>query len=893
MALAAGDRLGPYEIISPLGVGGMGEVYKARDTRLDRTVAIKVLPEALAADPQFRKRFDREARSISSLDHPHICALYDVGRENGIDFLVIQYLEGETLRDRIAKGGLPINEALTLAIQIASALDAAHRAGITHRDLKPGNVMLVKSGAARQGSPLAKLLDFGLAKATGPAQGFNPGNLSAPTMSAPLTAQGTILGTFQYMAPEQLEGKDADARADIFAFGALVYEMATGKQAFQGGSQVSLIGAILKDDPPPIAASQPLSPPALDHVVRRCLAKDPEARWQTARDLEEELRWVAEGGGVVADAARPPVPSARLHIAWVVAGLSLVVAAAILLGRLGAAPSATPLAEMRVEINTPPTTDPTSLAISPDGQTLAFVATSDGDSHLWLRPFNSVSARPLPETDGASFPFWSPDSRSVAFFAYGQLRRIGIDGGSPRMLANAPGGVGGTWSRDGVILFSSLGTPILRISDRGGDPALATQLGTQQGAHYLPQFLPDGRHFLYWAPSGREPHGVYVGQLDGSETRRLLDADFPAVYAAQDHLLFMRQGTLFAQRFDRTQLAGAGTPFPVAEQVTSALALRMAVSTSAAGPIAYRTGSAGGSERQLAWFDRSGHHLASVGAPFPSTQLSPSLSPDGRRVALYRRTNGNLDDWLLDVERGVPTRFTFDSADDGIPLWSRDGSRIVFNSNRKGVLDLYQKSTSGAGSEEALLLQTAQNKFVSDWSPDGRFLLYNSIDPFRNLDIWALPLDGDQKPFPVVQTDFEEHGGQFSPDGKWIAYVSIKSGRYEVYVRPFAQRSGDEIRISSDGGDQVRWRPDGKELFYIARDGQLIAVPIRLGATSETVEAGTPVRLFMTRVGGWAAGLPGPQYVVSPDGLRFLMNTLTGEVITSPITVILNWKPKP
>ena len=509
--------------------------------------------------------------------------------------------------------------------------------------------------------------------------------------------------------------------------------------------------------------------------------------------------------------------------------LVTIVAAAIVLGRWGAAPATTPLPEMRVEISTPPTTDPASLAISPNGQTLALVATSDDQSRLWLRPFNAVSARPLPETDGASSPFWSPDSRSVAFFADGQLKQIGVDGGSPRRLANAPGDRGGTWSRDGVILFSTLGSPIRRISDRGGDPAPATRLGPQQGGHYLPQFLPDGRHFLYWAVSGREPNGVYVGQLDGSETRRLLDADFPAVYAAQDHLLFVRQGALFAQRFDRTRLALAGTPFPVAEQVTSFSSSRAAVSTSAAGPIAYRTGAAGGGRAPV-------DVVRSVGAP--TCKSGRARSCDGTEpVAVTGRPSGRAvsireqECRCVAARCGtrVPTRFTFDSADDSLPLWSRDGTRIVFSSNRKGVDDLYQKSASGAGSEEALLLQTAQNKRASDWSPDGRFLLYESFDPIRSYDIWALPLDGDGKPFPVVQTDFEEHGGQFSPDGKWIAYVSIKSGRYEVYVRPFLLRArhGSRDMDSTDGGDQVRWRPDGRELFYIARDGRLVAVPIR------------------------------------------------------------------
>jgi len=662
----------------------------------------------------------------------------------------------------------------------------------------------------------------------------------------------------------------------------------------EDGVTFDVLASVLAREPD-LAALPATAPPSIRRLLRRCLQKDRNERLRDIGDARSEIRDALAKADP--EVIIVPAPGAdrrsRERLAWRSAlALVTIVGAAIVLGRWSAAPITTPLPEMRVEINTPPTTDPTSLAISPDGQTLAFVATSDGQPHLWLRAFNAVSARPLPETDGASFPFWSPDSRSVGF-ADGQLKQIGVDGGSPRRLANATGGTGGTWSRDGVILFSGLGTPIRRISDGGGDPTPATRLGAQQGGHYLPQFLPDGRHFLYWAVSGREPNGVYVGQLDGLDTRRLLDADLPAVYAPQDHLLFVRQGTLFAQRFDGTQLALAGTPFPVAEQVTSYSQLRAAVSTSAAGLIAYRTGPAGGGKSQLTWFDRSGHQLANVGAPFPLTHPSPSLSPDGRQVALFRNVNGNVDVWLLDVERGVPTRFTFDSADDTLPLWSRDGTRIVFSSNRKGVDDLYQKSASGVGSEEALFLQTAQFKQATDWSRDGRFVLYQSIDPIRNFDIWALPLDGDRKHFPVVQTDFEEHGGQFSPDGKWIAYVSIKSGRYEVYVRPFAQRTGAEIRISTDGGDQVRWRPDGRELFYIARDGRLVAVPIRPGSNSETVETGAPVPLFVTRVGGWAAGLDGPQYVVSPDGLRFLMSTVTGEVMTSPITVILNWKPRP
>ena len=889
MALIPGTRLGVYDVSAQIGAGGMGEVYRARDTKLGRDVAIKVLPDSLASDPERLARFEREALVLAALNHPNIAAIY--GLEEGpanaghyVRALVLELVEGPTLADRIARTPMPLDDALPIARQICEALEAAHEQGIIHRDLKPANVKVRPDGTV-------KVLDFGLAKLDERSASLSceRGDLThSPTLMASMP--GAILGTAAYMSPEQATGKEADRASDVWAFGCVLYEMLTGRQAFQGDSVSEVLASVLKTEPD--WHRVPAGPEGIRRLLRRCLQKDQKRRLRDIRDARIEIDEAqAEPLTAIPGAQAPSRRNERL--AWLFALVVVtIVAAVIVLGRLGAAPSTTPLPEMRVEINTPPTTDPTSLAISPDGQTLAFVATSDGQSRLWLRPFNAVSARPLPETDGASFPFWSPDSRSVAFFADGLIKQIGVDGGSPRTLANAPGGVGGTWNREGVILFSRLGSPILRLSDRGGDPTPATQLDAQQGAHYGPQFLPDGRHFLYWAVGGRAPNGVYVGQLDGSETRRLLDADFPAVYASQDHLLFVRQGTLFAQRFDPARLALAGTPFPVAEQVTSSSnKVRAAVSTSDAGPVAYRTGSASGGERQLTWFDRSGHQLANMGAPFRSTQLAPSLSPDGRRVALFRGVNGNIDVWLLDVERGVPTRFTFDSADDVRPLWSRDGSRIVFSSNRTGVHDLYQKSASGSGTEEALLLQTPQNKLAIDWSPDGRFVLYQSIDPKRNIDIWALPLDGDRKPFAVVQTDFEEHGGQFSPDGKWIAYVSIKSGRYEVYVRPF-QRTADEIRISSDGGDQVRWRPDGKELFYIARDGQLVAVPIRLGSNNETVEAGTPVRLFVTRVSGWGSGTQGPQYVVSPDGQRFLMNTLTGEVITSPITVILNWKPK-
>ena len=549
---------------------------------------------------------------------------------------------------------------------------------------------------------------------------------------------------------------------------------------------------------------------------------------------------------------------------------------------------------MYVQIAAPPTSEPASLALSPDGRTLTFAATSEGQSRLWLRPLNTVSPRVLPGTDGARFPFWSPDSRSVAFFADGQLKRIDIDGGSSRTLATASGAVSGAWGPDGVILISMLGNPIMRVSENGGDRVAVTRLESGQGAHYIPQFLPDGRHFLFHAVGGREPKGVFVGQLGDMAQRRLLDADFAAVYASQGYLLFMRQGKLLAQRFDPSLLALSGAPFPLAEQVAASTnRLTPALSTSGTGVIAYRTGAA--PKKQLTWFDRSGRELAHLNEPFESTQLAPSLSPDGRHIALFREVSGNIDVWLIDTARGVPTRFTFDSADDVNPVWSPDGRRIAFSSNRSGVHDLYAKPANDPAGSETLLFQNAQPKSLSDWSPDGRLLLYQSVDPKRGFDIMALPFDSDGKPQgepqAVVRTDFDEHSGKFSPEGKWIAYVSIKTGRDEVYVEPLAHRAGGEIRISTDGGDQVRWRPDGKELFYVARDGRLMAVPLRLGSNGETAEAGTPVPLFQTHVSGMPTGQT--QYMVSSDGQRFLMNRLIDDIVTSPITMILNWKPQP
>jgi len=872
-----GRTFGSYEVKALIAAGGMGEVYRAVDTRLNRTVAIKTLPEHLAKDPEHRERFKREARIISSLNHPNICTLYDVGTQDDIHYLVMEHIDGETLQRRLERGPLPLAHALEYAIQIVDALDKAHRRGVIHRDLKPGNVMLTKSGV--------KVLDFGLATRYTPAAGLAFDDLTHDH-SKQLTAAGTILGTLQYISPEQLEGKQADVRTDIFAFGAVAYEMITGRKAFPATNQAQLVGAILKGDPQPIVELVPDIPPPLAQALSRCLAKDPDERWQTANDLHYQLRSIASFPAAL-DAREQSRPNERVFWLSALVVVSLIAVVATVLVRRPV-PSAS---EMRVEITTPPTTDPVSLAISPDGRTIVFAATSEGRPQLWLRTLGSGLARPLAGTDGASLPFWSPDGGSLGFFADSKLKRIDIEGRTIQTLANAQSGRGGAWSRDGTIIFSvAQGSPLFRISAAGGEPAALTRLEGLQYGHSAPQFLPDGRHFIYYVRGGLDAQGVYVSQLDGAEPRRLFAADSAAVYSSSRHLLFVRQGTLFGQSFDPDRLELAGNPFPVAEGITVDVGAGMvALSTSAGGAIVYRSGSVG-ALRQLAWFDQSGKQIQQVGVPGNAERMqNPSLSFDGRHVVMYRRVDGNVDVWLLEVGRGVLSRLTFDEADDVFPTWSPDDVHVVFSSNRKDrVHDLYQTSIAGAGREE-LLLTTPQIKHPTDWSGDGRFVLYRSQDPKMGWDIWAVPVDGDRKPFPVVQTNFDERDGQFSPDGKWIAYQSNESGRVEIHVQPFPG-PGAKTTISTNGGAQVRWRRDGKQLFYIALDGRLMAVPIRLG---QSVEAGEPVALFDTHVGGAVQANLRQQYMVSPDGQRFLMNTFPDEAPASPITVILNWAGAP
>jgi serine/threonine protein kinase len=875
MTIATGTRLGPYEILSSLGAGGMGEVYRARDTRLDRTVSVKILPQHLSSSHDRRQRFDREARAISSLSHPHICSLYDVGQQDGIDYLVMEYIDGESLAERLKKGPLALNQALSYAIQVADALDKAHRAGIVHRDLKPANIMLTRTGA--------KLLDFGLAKLRGNDHEGEPAQQSnMPTEPIGITGEGVIVGTFQYMAPEQLEAGQVDARTDIFAFGAVFYEMITGRKAFTGKSRVSLIGAILKDDPPAISTIQPMSPPALDHVVKTCLAKDPDERWQTAHDLMQELKWVADSGSQAGTgAATVGRGRNRERLAWIVATaillLALLTTLPFVITHLREPPVDT--RAFRLSIPAPNLTVYSSFAISPDGRRLAFTGTdSSGKPRLWVRPLDSLTPQPLPETDEAGYPFWSPDSRFIGFFAAGKLKKIDVSGGSPQTLCDARLGRGGTWNRDGVIVFApTTRSALYRVSAAGGEAAPLTTLDpSSETSHRWPQFLPDGRHYLYL--SRQEKSGIYVGSLDSKETRRIVDTDFNAAYAPRGDLLFVREGALMAQPFDAGKLELTGEPSRVAQQVRLSTDLNSHFTGSENGVLVYQSGDEM-ADSQLAWHDRAGKQISTVG---PAGNYSSIwLSPDQNGVAIVREEKSIDNIWLIDIARNAPTRFTFVPAFDVNPIWSPDGSRIVFGSTRNGQEDLYVKPASGRGDEE-LLLKTSSPKFPTDWSSDGKLLLYMETNARGKYDIWKLPLEGDRTPKPFLQDDYNKFDANFSPDGKWIAYSSDESGQQQIYVQPFPG-GGGKYQVSIAGGGNPRWRRDGKELFYISADRKLVAVEVKAGST---FAAGATKPLFDIHVKGFLPTVS--NYAVSRDGQRFLTNDFA-ETSAPPITVVLNW----
>jgi Tol biopolymer transport system component/tRNA A-37 threonylcarbamoyl transferase component Bud32 len=875
--LDAGIQLGSYRIEAPIGQGGMGVVYRARDTKLNRPVAIKFLSENLA-DADARRRFQREAQMASALDHPHILTVHDAGEFEGRQYLVTEFVDGGTLSDWAQAEPRTWRQVAELLIGVADGLAAAHGAGILHRDIKPANILVARNG-------YAKLADFGLAKLVETSQD------DATRLTQWRTGAHILMGTIPYMSPEQASGKTIDVRSDIFSFGVVLYEILAQRKPFEGETGPQVIQAIIHQTPEPLPASVPLQ---LRMAVDKALEKDPADRYQSMRELVVDLRrLLRQPAPLKVDS--PVVQTAaprQVRLAWAalfVIGFAALVAAVVIVREWRLASPAPAASEMRLEITTPPTTDATSLAISPDGQKIVFAGTSEGQSRLWLRLLDSVSGSPLAGTDAAYYPFWSPDGQSIGFFADGKLKRMDIKTGSLQVLASATAGRGGAWNRHGVILFAPQAGPIFRISADGGEPVQLTQ-AESTGSHRFPQFLPDGRHFIFFASGNPQIRsGIYAGQLDATEPRRLLDADVAAIYLHPGKLVFIRQGTLFAQDFDADQLALSGNPVPIAEQVAFRSGFySAAISASATGILAYRSGPA--ERRQFIWFDRSGREISKVGNLDSADASAPSMSPDGRYIALDRTMDTNRDIWLLETARGVLRRLTFDMAEDNSPIWSPDGSRIVFTSRRQGVGALYQMPGNGNGNEK-LLLETPQPGRASDWSADGRFILFRTQDARTKFDLWALPMDGGGKPFLLVKTNFDERDAQFSPDGKWIAYESDESGRFEIYVQPFPG-PGPKLPVSTNGGAQVRWPRSGKELFYIGLDDRLMAVPIRLPSNSQAIEIGAPVPLFPTRVVGGAVNVQKQQYVVSPDRKKFLINTVPEEAASSRITVILNLKSR-
>jgi eukaryotic-like serine/threonine-protein kinase len=874
-------RIGPYQLLSLEGAGGMGEVYKARDTRLGRTVAIKVVPLHGARDPQARERFEREARAVAALNHPHICTLHDVGRADDVDYLVMEFLEGQTLGARLAKRPLPIAHALQYAIQIASALDAAHRAGIVHRDLKPGNIMLTAAGA--------KLLDFGLAKSI--ASLVTAGAASAPTLLVPpeLTTPGTILGTVDYMAPEQVEGRASDSRTDIFAFGAVLFEMLTGKKAFEGASPAILIAAIIDRDPPRVSSLQPLAQPWLDHVIERCLAKDPDQRWQSIRDVMLELRSLSEVSSPKTVMEARGTARISTWLGWGVAAGLLIVLVVALAIRSGAVPER--VRSMRLGILPPEHTNflggftAPYLALSPDGQRLAFVPTAiGGRTLLWVRALDALSATPLAGTDGAVFPFWSPDGRRIGFFADGKLKSIDLSGGAPFTICNAPDSRGGAWGRDGVIVFApQLDRPLYRVPAGGGQPLPVTALDAarQESSHRLPSFLPDGRHFLFFAQSGRPEHNAaYVGSLDSKDVRPLGIVGSKALYGS-GFVVFSRDQLLVAQRFDQDRLQLSGEPVALGDPVTfrGAVAGDALFSVADNGTLAYWSG--GQSLTRLTWVDRRGESLGTLGAP--ADYYSVALSPDDKKVAIETIDTatrfGAIS--IVDVGSGIRSRFTFSRSWECCPVWSPDGARIAFGSTRAGPSNVYTKAATGTTTEE-LLLGSSDFLGVSDWSSDGKLVVFEDITNFK---LGVVPVVGERVSRFVSQTDFSQVDGRLSPDGRWLAYTSNESGAWDVYVQPFPSLDG-KWRVSPDGGCCTRWRADGKELFYVSPDQRLMAVSIR---ADSSFSAGTPAPLFQLHMLSLPLRYSRQEYAVTAEADRFLVNTLVEPPIPSPITVILNF----
>jgi serine/threonine protein kinase/Tol biopolymer transport system component len=888
MGVKTGTRLGPYEILSAIGAGGMGEVYRARDTRLDRIVAIKVLPTHLADRSELRERFEREARTIASLNHPHICTLHDIGQQNGIDYLVMEYLEGETLGQRLQKGALPLEQVLQYAIEISDALDKAHRKGVTHRDLKPGNIMLTKSGT--------KLLDFGLAKLKQEAAPANAPLSDLPTANEPLTAQGSLVGTIQYMAPEQLEGKEVDARTDIFAFGAVVYEMATGKRAFEGTSQASLIASILEKEPPPMSSLQPMTPPALDRSVKKCLRKDRDDRWQSARDITDELKWTGVSGSH-AGVSEPTSatrdispPGGRGPLLTLGAFLLAIFVTGLAVWTLKPAPTESPKTVSRFTITLPPGQQLAGLdngpavAISSDGTHLVYVARRSGTQQLYLRAMDSLDSNPVPGTEGAVNPFFSPDGQWLGFFGGGKLKKVSVQGGAAVTLGDASSPCGADWGGQGTIAFAPTGNgTIEQVPDAGGASQPLSRLDKAELSQRWPEFLPDGKALLFAFGSSAldfTNSQIAVQSLGAGQRRNLIKAATHPRYAPSGHLVYAQGGSLIAMPFDSQRLASTGAWVPVVERVLQSPTRGDAqYGFSSTGSLVYVSGGVQSAQNSLVWVSRNGTEqpLAATAQPY----LFPRVSPDGQRVAVgIQEQEGQI--WMYDLTRGTSTRLTFEGISNNAPTWTPDGKRIAFQSNKGGRPNIFWQLADGSGGLEQLTT-SEHNEAPMSWSPERQLLAFIDIDPASGYDIWVLRM-GDRKAQPFLQTPFNESVPRFSPDGRWLAYISDESGRYEIYVQPYPGPGG-KWQISTEGGTEPAWNPNGRELFYRSGD-KMMAVDI---ATQPGFAAGKPRMLFERQY----VRTPGTNsnYDVFPDGQRFLMLKAVEQAQAAPtqINVVLNW----
>jgi eukaryotic-like serine/threonine-protein kinase len=890
MPLAPGTKLGPYEIVSPLGAGGMGEVYRAKDTRLERTVAIKILPAHLSADPVRKQRFEREAKTISSLNHPHICVLHDVGHQDGTDYLVMECVEGETLAKRLEKGPLPLEQVLKYGAQIADALDKAHRSGIVHRDLKPGNIVLAATGA--------KLLDFGLAKPVSPlATGMT---LTADTPRAAMTEEGTIVGTFQYMSPEQVEGKELDGRSDIFSLGAVLYEMVTGRRAFEGKSHLSVASAILEKEPSPITAVKPMTPLGLDHVIRKCLSKVPDDRWQSARDLESELKWIVESTPLTGAGTPMPREGVWRRMSWGLALVAVLIAALFGIAYLRKAP-----AEVHVVRSVIPPPEGGAFVfdgpvggafLSPDGRSMAFIARVGRVTQLWVRPLDSFSARPLVGTEEVSFAFWSPDSRNLGFFAQGKLKRIAATGGPTQTLCDAESNRGASWGRSDVIVFARVSGEIQRIPASGGTSQRVTTLDASrnEGTHRWPYFLPDGNHFLFMAAllgPVSEDNVFYLGSLDEKESKILFHGSSPIAYA-NGYLLYLAQNVLMERPFNPEKMDFTGEAVPLVESVQSDPQFSNGYfSVSGNGELIYLQGK-GLVSHSLVLFDRNGKQVSSLGESAPAA--SPRFSPDARALTcdVISLTSGTVELWVADIRSGNRTHLATDRMDlaSHSALWSPDGTRIAYVSSRKaGSRVIYMKAVNQMTPEQERW-ETNEDHFVTlnDWTPDGKFLVLTER-PKRTgeqrVSLLSAASSGDAEPLLEVK-GANIDSGMISPNGRWIAYRSDESGRNEIYISSFPKPTG-KLQVSSAGGVTPRWRHDGKEFYYMAPDKMLMAVELKENGSSLQVASVRPLFEMLQTIYLTGAGVN--QYDVTRDGNRFVVVAGTTTGVPEPLHLVTNW----